>query len=366
MKPAKYFFSYSRVDSDFAKKLATDLRNAGADVWIDQLDIVPGSAWDVAIQNALNEAGGVLAIISDTSIQSKNVMDEVSYAIGQEKRIIPLILESCPIPFRLARLQHVDFTKDYDSALEYLLKALKAPDTTAITPQPSVSNKAAATSPGRSLRTTILLSAIIIATAILTIFFLSNKNSPQKEAINESSVINPQRADSNESKTGGQKVDDNKDAAPAVATSEINENDRLNLIAPENGGGILVASSDEWKYTNDGQEFQAQISYGLGKEAVYGFKDGRSATFDMFTTFVNGTEQYNLKEFELFAGNDAPMGQFKYIGKFQTQNVKLFKTPYQQFKFSPVTAKFLKVRLISTWGWLHPSIYEFQLFGVLK
>ena len=131
MKPAKYFFSYSRVDSDFAKKLATDLRNAGADIWLDQLDIVPGSAWDVAIQNALNGAGGVLAIISDTSIQSKNVMDEVSYAISQEKRIIPLILENCPVPFRLARLQHVDFTKDYDSALEYLLKAIKATDPSA-------------------------------------------------------------------------------------------------------------------------------------------------------------------------------------------------------------------------------------------
>jgi len=86
----------------------------------------------------------------------------------------------------------------------------------------------------------------------------------------------------------------------------------------------------------------------------------------MFTTFVNGTEQYNLKEFELFTGNDDPMGQFKSIGKFQTQNVKLFKTPFQQFKFPAVTAKFLKVRLISTWGWHHPSIYEFQLFGVLK
>jgi hypothetical protein len=41
----------------------------------------------------------------------------------------------------------------------------------------------------------------------------------------------------------------------------------LILLHPENGGGILVASSDEWKYTNDGQEFQAQISYGLGKRS---------------------------------------------------------------------------------------------------
>jgi hypothetical protein len=361
MKPAKYFFSYSRVDSDFAKKLATDLRNAGADVWIDQLDIVPGSAWDVAIQNALNEAGGVLAIISDTSIQSKNVMDEVSYAISQEKRIIPLILESCPIPFRLARLQHVDFTKDYDSALEYLLKALKASATNAIAAQPVISSKAG-TSAGKSLRTTILLSAAIIAASILTIFFLVNKNK-SREVVNNDSMISHEAGNTDST---GDRGDGDVNGRTAALTNTTNTNDRVNLFASENGGRILIASSDDWKYTIDGSETLAQISYGLGKEAVYGFKDERPATFDLFTMLINGTETYNIKEFELFAGNDSPTGPFKSIGKFQTQNVKLFKTPYQEFKFAPVTAKYVKFKLISTYDWPHPNIFEFQLFGNLK
>jgi hypothetical protein len=34
--------SYSRIDSEFALKLARDLRSAGTDIWIDQLDIAPG------------------------------------------------------------------------------------------------------------------------------------------------------------------------------------------------------------------------------------------------------------------------------------------------------------------------------------
>ena len=37
------FFSYSRDDSEFALRLAEDLKAAGAAVWIDQLDIEPGS-----------------------------------------------------------------------------------------------------------------------------------------------------------------------------------------------------------------------------------------------------------------------------------------------------------------------------------
>src|SRR6185295_1474101 len=228
MKPAKYFFSYSRVDSDFAKKLATDLRNAGADVWIDQLDIVPGSAWDVAIQDALNEAGGVLSVISDTSIQSKNVMDEISYAISQEKRIIPLILESCPIPFRLARLQYVDFTKDYDTALEYLLKVLKAVDPSGTPLQTTSARRPSSVSTGKSLKSTILLAALIVAAAMLTIFFLSNRNKSQKTEASSDSPTGQQRTDTTDLKSVEQQAE-KTGANPAVSTAPINESDRVNL-----------------------------------------------------------------------------------------------------------------------------------------
>ena len=74
-----------------------------------------------------------------------------------------------------------------------------------------------------------------------------------------------------------------------------------------------------------------------------------------------------MKELELLQGNESPTGAFESIGKFQTQNVKLFNTPYQEFKFSPVTAKYLKVTILSTYGNFPLSnVYQFQLFGVLQ
>jgi hypothetical protein len=124
MAKETYFFSYSRKDTSFVKKLAIDLKKEGCNVWLDQLDIVPGSAWDDAIQKALNQAYGVLAIMSVTSTKSTNVMDEISYAIGQGKRIIPLVIDDCEVPFRLARLQYIDFTGNYDSAFANLLQTL--------------------------------------------------------------------------------------------------------------------------------------------------------------------------------------------------------------------------------------------------
>jgi hypothetical protein len=142
---------------------------------------------------------------------------------------------------------------------------------------------------------------------------------------------------------------------------------RLNLFSPENGVQLLAASGDAWAATIDGKEDQAQIDYGTGKEAVYGFRDERAATFDTFTMLIGGTSDYNVKEFELLAGNDSPTGSFESIGKFKPQNVKLFKTPYQEFKFPPVTAKYLKIKILSTHsGVAHPAVWEYQLFGSFK
>ena len=47
------FISYSRDDSEFDLRLAQDLKAAGANVWLDQLDIKPGRPWDNAIEDAL-------------------------------------------------------------------------------------------------------------------------------------------------------------------------------------------------------------------------------------------------------------------------------------------------------------------------
>jgi hypothetical protein len=118
------FFSYSREDSDFALRLANDLRAAGSAVWIDQLDIGPGERWDRVVQSALENCPSVLVILSPASVASNNVLDEVSFALDQQKTLIPVLYRNCDIPFRLRRFQHLDFTGDYDRMLQELRKCL--------------------------------------------------------------------------------------------------------------------------------------------------------------------------------------------------------------------------------------------------
>ena len=118
------FLSYSRTDSEFALRLSEDLKAAGAAIWLDQTDIDPGEEWDLAVERALLDCPRMLVILSPVSVVSPNVRDEISFALKKRKTIIPVLYQDCEIPFRLDRIQHVDFRIDYARGLKGLLKIL--------------------------------------------------------------------------------------------------------------------------------------------------------------------------------------------------------------------------------------------------
>lgn len=122
--PPKAFVSYSRADTDFVLRLCQDLRAAGASIWLDQLDIHPGEDWDEAIERGLFECGRMLAVLSPKSISSQNVLDEIGYALSKKKPIIPVLHQDCEVPYRLNRIQYVDFRTAYDEPLKSLLVAI--------------------------------------------------------------------------------------------------------------------------------------------------------------------------------------------------------------------------------------------------
>jgi hypothetical protein len=110
-KVLQTFISYSRINQQFAIKLACELKSAGFSVWMDQFDIPTGSRWDEEIEKALHECEIFLLIMTPASIASENAKDEIGYAIDHGKRILPVLLEKCTVPLRLRRFQYVDFTQ---------------------------------------------------------------------------------------------------------------------------------------------------------------------------------------------------------------------------------------------------------------
>jgi Mg-chelatase subunit ChlD len=133
-----------------------------------------------------------------------------------------------------------------------------------------------------------------------------------------------------------------------------------NLLDPKNGGVLVAAADDDWLKLNDGKEDRAVPYAGIG---VYAFKDGKPATLTGFDMLIPEQSGYNVKDFELFAGDESPTGAFHSIGTFTTQNIKLMQDPYQHFTFPPVTARYLKVSLNTDHGGGYIAAYEFRAHG---
>lgn len=153
---------------------------------------------------------------------------------------------------------------------------------------------------------------------------------------------------------------------PGAAPATLN-GPHMNLLASENGGHLVAASGDNWKYTIDGDETY-HCCYYPKEYGVYAFKDGKAASFDTFGSLIDATRPDNAHELQLAVGNDSPLGEFKPIAKCEFQNVKLFETPYQECKFPAVRAKYFKVTILSTFGSTGDSTYldEFRLMGVMN
>jgi len=120
-----YFLSYSRSDQGFALRLAADIRGRGISLWIDQLDIRPSEHWDRAIEQAVRDSRGIVVVLSPRSVASDNVADEVSFAIDSGKSVLPVMIERCKLPLRIARMQVIDATGTYEDALERCVAELR-------------------------------------------------------------------------------------------------------------------------------------------------------------------------------------------------------------------------------------------------
>ncbi len=137
-----YFLSYSREsseDSQFALKIARDLRAAGAAVWIDALDLQPWMdqpdllVWmgqrdlepGQALEKILNASAGLLIVLSPASVQSAQVIRELSIARKLGRRVEAILFRNCELraPFDFDR--PLDFRTDYEAGLHALITRIR-------------------------------------------------------------------------------------------------------------------------------------------------------------------------------------------------------------------------------------------------
>lgn len=137
------FISYSSKDQPFAERLYADLQSKGVRCWFAPEDIKIGDKFRQRIDEAIRIHDKLLVILSEDSVSSAWVEEEVESAMERERRdnrlvLFPVSLDDAVMnssqawAASLRRMRHIgDFRKwkehdSYQKAFDRLLKDLKA------------------------------------------------------------------------------------------------------------------------------------------------------------------------------------------------------------------------------------------------
>lgn len=124
------FVSYSTQDKVVADAVVSTLEKDNMRCWYAPRDIEPGADWGESITDAIHDCRIFLLIFSTASNQSKRVLDEVYYAISEEKTIIPFRIEKLDptgaMRLHLSSRHWLDaYDPSWNSHLNHLSNSLK-------------------------------------------------------------------------------------------------------------------------------------------------------------------------------------------------------------------------------------------------
>ena len=111
------FLSYALADGKIARKLCDKLESAGISVWYATRDIMPGDNFLQSVNNAFQQCSVFVCILSEVSMKSSYVLDELGAAFRRARRhddicILPVLVDtenlSDELLYYLNRMQFLD------------------------------------------------------------------------------------------------------------------------------------------------------------------------------------------------------------------------------------------------------------------
>ncbi|MEG4170956.1 MULTISPECIES: TIR domain-containing protein [unclassified Microcoleus] len=124
------FISYSRADSDLARKLNNELQLQGKTTWFDQESIASGSDFAREIEQGIQSSDNFLFILSPQAVNSPYCAMEVEHAAKLNKRFVTLLhreVNSADLHPELAKVQWIDFNQnhgDFNANFNQLVRTL--------------------------------------------------------------------------------------------------------------------------------------------------------------------------------------------------------------------------------------------------
>ncbi|MBL8103557.1 MAG: SUMF1/EgtB/PvdO family nonheme iron enzyme, partial [Anaerolineales bacterium] len=134
-RPLRVFLCHSSADKPAVRELYQKLRSEPwIQPWLDEEELFPGMDWNMEIEKAIEATDVILVCLSNNSITKEGyvqreiriALDYADYKPEGTLFIIPVRLEECTPPKRLARWQYADyFENQRDRGFERLLISLR-------------------------------------------------------------------------------------------------------------------------------------------------------------------------------------------------------------------------------------------------
>jgi WD40 repeat protein len=123
------FLSYAHLDgTELVQRLRDDLSVEGYPVWLDKQRLTGGDSWSNEIEQAIDSAGIVIALLSHGSYVSEICRGEQLRSLRKGKCVIPLkVQKDCDVPIYLEAKQWLDFSARnlYDQERLKLIAAME-------------------------------------------------------------------------------------------------------------------------------------------------------------------------------------------------------------------------------------------------
>ncbi|MCL4271092.1 MAG: SUMF1/EgtB/PvdO family nonheme iron enzyme [Anaerolineales bacterium] len=117
-RPLRVFLCHSSADKPAVRELYQKLRaEPWIDPWLDEEELFPGMDWNLEIEKAIEATDVILVCLSNNSVTKEGyvqreiriALDYADYKPEGTLFIIPVRLEECTPPKRLARWQYADY-----------------------------------------------------------------------------------------------------------------------------------------------------------------------------------------------------------------------------------------------------------------
>src|SRR5713226_5650470 len=90
------FVSHSERESAWVERMRADLAGVGVEAYLFEHDPRPGEPLAKKIQDAIHRSQVVVVLLTESSAPSPYVQQEVGYALGQKRLVVPLVERGTP------------------------------------------------------------------------------------------------------------------------------------------------------------------------------------------------------------------------------------------------------------------------------